>query len=411
LVQRPKFETVKAILTSEYWLLFSLTGVFLCFFASGSGANLFLSLTGIFLIIELLLGNYRIKQIPSWYLAVAAICAYLVLASVLNPYAYSKLRYIKRLVRMVIIIFAIHCLCQKEIEDRITLVFSGMLTLAICWQFTAVSFFGKPYGTYTNPHYLAGFAVLALPLIVYFFLVTPNWYRYIFLPLIVLDVHLLLQTGSRPAFWSIACVALFVFIFLGKGWYRWLGIMLICSIITVLYVTDYPVATTYTTHPITLKTLIQNLKAEERIQFWQDAWKMQKDSSLIGWILGNGIGSFRVLFPKYSVPQYSHFIFPHNFFLEVLYENGIVGFVLIFGGLGFLFSTAMIKAKKVVNKQRSILLRCMIILFLMWFIYCGLVFPFYSNYTLIPLAFILGTLLVMVGRMPRDEVLQHNNRG
>lgn len=187
--------------------------------------------------------------------------------------------------------------------------------------------------------------------------------------------------------------------------------MLICSIITVLYVTDYPVATTYTTHPITLKTLIQNLKAEERIQFWQDAWKMQKDSSLIGWILGNGIGSFRVLFRKYSVPQYSHFIFPHNFFLEVLYENGIVGFVLIFGGLGFLFSTAMIKAKKVVNKQRSILLRCMIILFLMWFIYCGLVFPFYSNYTLIPLAFILGTLLVMVGRMPRDEVLQHNNRG
>jgi O-antigen ligase len=95
----------------------------------------------------------------------------------------------------------------------------------------------------------------------------------------------------------------------------------------------------------------------------------------------------------------------------VLYENGIVGFVLIFGGLGFLFSAAMIKAKKVVNKQRSILLRCMIILFLMWFIYCGLVFPFYSNYTLIPLAFILGTLLVMVGRMPRDEVLQHNNRG
>ena len=85
----------------------------------------------------------------------------------------------------------------------------------------------------------------------------------------------------------------------------------------------------------------------------------------------------------------------------MLYENGIVGFVLIFGGLGFLFSAAMIKAKKVVNKQRSILLRCMIILFLMWFIYCGLVFPIYSNYTLIPFAFILGTMLVLLEKIPR----------
>ena len=138
---------------------------------------------------------------------------------------------------------------------------------------------------------------------------------------------------------------------------------------------------------------------------------MQKDNALFAWVAGNGIGSGRVAFPKYLSPQVRGYVFPHSYFLEILYENGIIGFGLIFGGLGFLISAAIIKTKNMVDKRISILLKCMITLFLIWFIHCGLTFPFYSNYSLIPLAFILGTLLVMVGRMPRDEVLQHNNRG
>lgn len=406
-----KFEKVKVVLTSEYWLLFSLSGVFLCFFARGVGANFFLNLTGIFLIIELLLGNYRIKQIPRWYLAVAAICAYLVIASLLNPYAYSKLRYIKGLVRMVIVVFAMHCLSQKDAEDRITFLFGGVLVVSVCWQFAVRNLLNMPYGTYNNPHKLASLAALALPLIVYFFLVTRKWYKYIFLPIGILDVYLLLQLGSLPSYLAILFATLFLFFFLTKGWNKWLGIILVLAILTTLYVADDPISTDYTGAAISFKELVLDLSKEERIQFWKDAWKMQKDNALFAWVAGNGIGSGRVAFPKYLSPQVRGYVFPHSYFLEILYENGIIGFGLIFGGLGFLISAAIIKTKNMVDKRISILLKCMITLFLIWFIHCGLTFPFYSNYSLIPLAFILGTLLVMVGRMPRDEVLQHNNRG
>jgi len=404
LVHRSKFETLKSILTSEYWLVFSLAGVFFCFFALGSGANFFLNLTGIFLVIELLLGNYRIKQIPRWYLVVAAICAYLVLASVLNPYAYSKVRYIKRLMRMVIVVFAIHCLSQKDIEDRITVLFGGMLALAVCWQFAAHSLYNMPFGTYANRHYLSSFAALALPLFICCFLVTADWYKFIFVPVAILDVYLLLQTGPRTALFAILCGGLFVSIFLGKGWYRWLCLFLMFTLVSVLYISDYPIAISEVHRTtITLKNLIRTIPTEERIYLWAATWKMQKDNTLIGWVMGNGIGSFRLSFPEYLAPPYRSFIFPHSYFLEILYENGIIGFSLVFGGLGCLFYSAMIKTRNIVNKRMSILLKCILMVFVIWFINSNLIFPFYSNYSLIPLAFIMGTMLVLVGEITGDE--------
>ena len=410
---RSKFATLKSILTSEYWLLFSLSGVFFCFFAHGAGANLFAELCGIFLIIELLLGSYRLKQIPSWYLVFAAICAYLVLASLLNPYGYSYLRYIKRLGRMVIIVFAIHCLSQKDINDRMTLLFSGMLVLSVCWQFAAHSFFNMPNGTYDNRHYLAGFAILALPLIGYYLLVTPKWYKYIFLAIGILNAYLLWQTSSRPAFWTVACVALFVLIFQSKGWYRWIGLIVILLTITVLYLTDYRIATTNPNNPVTLKNIFHTLAKEERILIWKDTWKMLMDNSFIGWIFGNGIGSFRERFVEYVIPKWrdNELVSPHSFFLDILYQNGVVGFILVFGGFGFLLSATIIKARNTLMKQRSTLLKCMIILFLIWFIYCGLVFPIYSNYSLIPLAFILGSMLLFLEKTPGAKVLDQNSTG
>ena len=168
-LRKQRIETITAILTSEYWLLFSLSGIFFGFFARNSGAHFFSELCGVFVILGLLLGTYRIEKIPRWHLITAAICGYLVLASVLNPYAHSNPRYIKRLVSMVIIVFAIHFLSKKEIDERVTFFFGVVLVLTVCWQFGARYLYHMPFGTYTKNHYLASFAALALPLIVYFF--------------------------------------------------------------------------------------------------------------------------------------------------------------------------------------------------------------------------------------------------
>jgi O-antigen ligase len=158
-----------------------------------------------------------------------------------------------------------------------------------------------------------------------------------------------------------------------------------------------------------MKNLVSHFSMDERIQWWADAWKMQKDNSLFAWIVGNGIGSVRESSPKYLDSRWGIFIFPHNHFLEILYDNGIVGFVLIFGGLGYIFFYIIKKTRDVIGKNMSILMKCMIILFLIWFIHCGLVFPFYSNYSMYPLGFILGTMLLLMERIPRDGVVQQAN--
>ena len=399
-MSRVKLETIKKILTSEYWLIAALSGIFFFFFAlNRGGVEVCIKITGFFLIINVLVGDYQIKKIHFGYLLTAGICTYLLLASLLVPF--SQPRHMVILVKMLSIIFAIHCLSRKEIDDRITPLLGAVLALSVCWQFAARCLCNMPFGTYANPHYLASFALLSLPLIVYFFRVNTGWYRFIFVPVGILDADLFLQIGSRPACLAITCGALFVVIFLAKRQHKRLGTMLILSVLAVLCATQYADIVSK------IIDLILTLSTEERLQFWADAWKMLKDNTLMAWIAGNGIGSVRVFFPKYSVPEYSMFVFPHNYFLEILYENGIIGAVLVFGGLGFLFFEVIKRTKETGNKKRRILLKCMIVTFVCWFIHCGLTFPFYSKYSLYPFAFILGVLLVLVDKMDCCETFVH----
>jgi len=173
-----KFHAIKAILTSEYWLIVSLSGAFFFFFAlNRGGVEVCIKVTGVFLIINVLLGKYPIKKIPSFHLVTAAICTYLLLASVLVSPQHSHTRWMVNLVKMLSIVFSIHYLGQKEIDDRIPLLFCALVVLSVCWQFAARDLYNMPFGTFTNHHYLASFALSALPMIIYFFCITTGLVR------------------------------------------------------------------------------------------------------------------------------------------------------------------------------------------------------------------------------------------
>ncbi|MGD9082397.1 MAG: hypothetical protein PVH72_02560, partial [Desulfobacterales bacterium] len=219
---RLKFETIKALLTSQYWLILTLSGAFFAFFAlNRSGIVVFIKLSLVFLILNVLFGEYKLKTIPISYWITSAICAYLLLASVLLYPQHSHFRWMGNLVRMLVVVFAIHCLSQKKIAGRVPEFFSAILSLTVCYQFAARYFFHMPHGTFTNIHYLATFTVLALPIIYYFFWVTTSWPKFLFALIAIMDANLLLQTGSRPAFLGIIAGTFFVFIFLVKGRYKW----------------------------------------------------------------------------------------------------------------------------------------------------------------------------------------------
>ena len=395
-----KFHAIKAILTSEYWLIVSLSGAFFFFFAlNRGGVEVCIKVTGVFLIINVLLGKYPIKKIPSFHLVTAAICTYLLLASVLVSPQHSHTRWMVNLVKMLSIVFSIHYLSQKEIDDRIPLLFCALVVLSVCWQFAARDLYNMPFGTFTNRHHLASFSVLALPIFVYFFYVTTGWYKLIFVPIAIMDAELLLWTGSRPALLGITCAALFVIVFFTKGRRKWIGMTLIFLIFGTLYITKYANVAPR------IEELIINLVEEERVQFFSQLWNKLKDNSMIAWVFGHGIGYFPVIYVQDS--EISQFVFPHCHFLEILYLNGLVGVVLVFGGFTFLFFSLIGKIKLTSDKRMRILLKCMLVVFLSWLIHSGLTFPFYSKYSLYFLAFMLGAMLVPLEKATRDETPGH----
>ncbi len=279
-----KFEKIKAILTSQYWLVLTLSGAFFSFFAlNRGGVKVFMELSIAFLILNALVGEYRLRKIPVSYWIFSAICVYLLFVSVLVSPQQSHYRWMANLVRMLGVVFAIHCLSQKKIAGWLPEFFAAILSLAVCWQFAARYFFQMPDGTFTNPHFLASFSALALPVIIYFSGVTTTWYKFIFIAIAILDAQLLMQTGSRPALIGIISGTLFVLIFQVKGRRKCFYLILISLVLAALFMTNYANMASR------IKELLVNLAAEERIQLWSKAWDKLQDNSITAWIFGHGI--------------------------------------------------------------------------------------------------------------------------
>ena len=75
--------------------------------------------------------------------------------------------------------------------------------------------------------------------------------------------------------------------------------------------------------------------ASERAEFWEGAASLIKDRPL----LGGGVGSFKYLFPKYQRTFEINGDHPHNIFLKIGVENGVIAMLLF---AAFLVSTAVL---------------------------------------------------------------------
>jgi len=398
-VIRPK--TTKNILLHPYWLIFSLSGVFFFFFAPNRGAMEYsIWFTGLLLFLHAAYGDYRIRSIPSYYAALVIICIALLLLSIIFSHEHSDTHRMYRVIKMLIIVFSIHLLSRKNVYKQITFVFGLLLTILIIGQFVARTVLGMPYGTYTNPHYLAQLASLALPFIFYFYYyrVVPGVYRFLLIPLGILDLDLLLRTSSRPAILALAFSMIFAIVVLVRGRRKWLGLLGLFFASLLLYVTKYANIIPR------LENLILNISHEERVQFWTDTWKMLRHNSPWAWFIGNGIGSFPVFFPKYSIPKYNFLSFPHNHALQILFDNGLVGVVLVFGWQCFLLYLLISSSYKTYDSNLRFFTKCMTIVYLTCVIFSSLTFGFYSRFSLYPFAFITGVILVLAEKLSIGHV-------
>lgn len=385
-----KLQTLKTIFTSEYWLIVSLCGAFFTFFAlNRGGVVVFIEAGFVLLIINALSGDYQLKKIPISYWVTAAICAYLLGASVLFHPQVSHYRWMTKLVRMLCVVFTMHCLSQKRIKDWVTVLFGTVLLLAVCWQLAAYYIFRMPYGTFSNPHIISNFTMLVIPPIIYFILIIPGWYKLIYIAPGILNLDFMIRTRSGPAVVAIIFASLFVIIFLIKDRRKWIGLLLICLLFVVLHISQYGDIAAK------VENIFTNYKEETRLLIWSSSWNMLKDNSLQAWIIGNGIGSFNTVYPRYAHPLESTAIFPHLFLLEVLYQSGLIGAILVFGGIVALFFQTVRSLNNIPDRRTAVFVKCLLVMFLSWLIHSGLTVHFYSKYSQYSLAFILGPLLAI----------------
>ena len=80
------------------------------------------------------------------------------------------------------------------------------------------------------------------------------------------------------------------------------------------------------------------------------AYNMFKDQP----ILGHGPKIFRIICKdeKYAVGAFPCSTHPHNFYIQLLAETGIVGFLFLFTALGYVLYTALRQFKSIILKEK-----------------------------------------------------------
>ncbi|MFW6092663.1 MAG: O-antigen ligase family protein [Pseudomonadota bacterium] len=197
---------------------------------------------------------------------------------------------------------------------------------------TAIHALGRAAGLFDNHHFLVLAAVLVLPVTVH-----GIW------------------TGGAPRWLGCAgAAASLVCLFSVRSLLGWLALALALVAVTlvmlprparrltvaalsagVLVVAVYPPLHEWYMPVIeSVTSAVAASGPDERVELWADAWRLQQASGPMEWTVGHGFGSFEVAFGSYSSYR---FVFPHHFFLEVLYNTGLAGlaaFAVALGALG-----------------------------------------------------------------------------
>ncbi len=217
-MNRFKPGAIRSTLLHPGWLLLSLAGIFVFFFVlNRGGVNVFFWTGGVFLLGHMLHGDDDIETIPTHHRVLLGICASLVSISLAFSYAQTDVHRLFRIGQMLIIVFCIEVISRTDLSAHLYKLFGVVLTVSIVCQFLTRSIFSLPYGTWSNPHYLANFAILTLPLVFYYFRTAPKPYHIMFLLLFVMDIEPVFRNASRPAFLALVVGTLFVITFLTRG--------------------------------------------------------------------------------------------------------------------------------------------------------------------------------------------------
>lgn len=202
-----------------------------------------------------------------------------------------------------------------------------------CLLYQGISGDGRAAGFFGHPMTFAGYLCMYLPLffIGFFEDVLEKKYKYFSGVMLLLGSAALIFNGTRGAWLAVAItLAIILLYYMGRNRKNLLiGLLLVCVGSGVLLNNDSFMKRVST---ITNNKYQSN---SERLLMWQSAWNMFKDHP----VLGVGLGQYKdnyqkkYILPEAKEPKLEH---AHNNFMQMLAENGAVGFIGFISMFGYI---------------------------------------------------------------------------
>ncbi len=194
----------------------------------------------------------------------------------------------------------------------------------LCLIYQGVSGDGRAAGFFGHPMTFAGYLCMYLPLFLigYFDNLFGSKYRNVSGLLFVAGIAALIFNGTRGAWIAVAItsgILLLYYMFKNKR-------NLIIGTVVIALCGGILVNNDAFMHRVSTITNNRYQSNSERLLMWNSAWNMFKDHPVFGVGLGQYKDNYqhKYISPKAKEPNLAH---AHNNFLQMLAENGVVGFI------------------------------------------------------------------------------------
>lgn len=273
---------------------------------------------------------------------------------------------------------------DSESETRLLRLVLAAIVLYAAVQAASVFLLGLRNGTTKNPHYLAHYCLVLIPVCAYLFQRSTLRIRLSIGLVIFILFLLLIQSGSRPAWLSFAIVTVLSLAF-RRRLLSWLTLSIFLAI-AAIYMGNIKGFANRVDH------LASTIQTEERVYMWRDTWNAQKESSPWQWIVGHNLDTFGDDFRRFTTYQQGHMDFktPHNYILELLYKSGIIGLTAVGVLLFQLYRFGLILHRRSRASPFVLMLMATITANLL---FVSITIGFFTSYNLLPMAIVAGLLL------------------
>ncbi|WP_169736023.1 O-antigen ligase family protein [Crocinitomix catalasitica] len=225
---------------------------------------------------------------------------------------------------------------ERFILNTLSIVFFTTLCITFYeWSIQINEFKTSIFG---HKNLLSSFLFLSLAFWLYCFRVVTNRLKWVYLIGFILTVSCILLIQTRSA---ILALIVAVFFFIMTCIYAHLKLKARRIFLTTISATFLIVAFYGSKHftNILSNTNDKNASLVERVELWKNTTELIKENPIIG----VGTGNWQYNYSKFSINNIdkarnynTFFKRPHNDFLWVLSENGIIGFVLLICIIGYI---------------------------------------------------------------------------